>query len=69
MTNFYLLGSDLRAIAHVLRYAGYIHDVTGDCDFPSAISDVVSDYLYYKSDEILKMAYSSDEEIVTHGKE
>lgn len=62
MTDFYLLSGDLRAIAHVLRYAGYIHDVTGDCDFPTAISDVVSDYLYYKSDELLHISDSSDEE-------
>lgn len=68
MTNFYLLCSDLRAVAHVLRYAEYIHDVTGDCDFPTAISDVVSDYLYYKSDELLKMADSFDEETITHEK-
>lgn len=62
MTDFYLLSTDLRAVAHVLRYAGYIHNVTGDCDFPTAISDVVSDYLYYKSDELLQISNSSDEE-------
>lgn len=61
MTDFYLLSTDLRAVAHVLRYAEYIHDVTGDCDFPIAISAVVSDYLYYKSDELFKMSDSSDE--------
>lgn len=62
MTDFYLLSNDLRAVAHVLRYSSYIHDVTGDCDFPTSISDVVSDYLYYKSDELLHIANSSDEE-------
>lgn len=62
MTDFYSLSCDLRAVAHVLRYAGYIHDVTGDCDFPTAISDVVSDYLYYKSDELLHISDSSYEE-------
>lgn len=64
MTNFYLLSGYLRAVAHVLRYAGYIHDVTGDCDFPTAISDVVSDYLYYKSDELSQIADSSDEKLL-----
>lgn len=50
-----LLSGELRAVAHVLRYSDYIHEVTDDCDFPSFLIQVISDYLYYKSEHCLKI--------------
>lgn len=57
-SELYLLSNELRAIAHVLRNADYIHSITGDCDFPSALISVVSDYLYYKADYCFKVSES-----------
>lgn len=48
--DYTLLSSELRAVAHVLRYADYIHSVTDDADFPTAIINVCSDYLYHVSE-------------------
>lgn len=48
--DFTLLSYELRAVAHVLRYADYIYSVTDDVHFPSAIINVCSDYLYHVSE-------------------
>lgn len=48
--DYTLLSSELRAVAHVLRYVDYIHSVTDDADFPTAIINVCSDYLYHVSE-------------------
>lgn len=54
-----LLSGELRAVAHVLRYSDYIHSVTGDCDFPTSLISVVSDYLCYKSEYCIKVIEES----------
>lgn len=67
--ELFLLSGELRAVAHVLHYSEYIHSVTGDCDFPTALIGVVSDYLYYKADYCLKVSDPSYAEVVTHESE
>lgn len=54
--ELFLLSSELRAVAHVLNYSDYILSVTGDCDYPSSIIRVLSDYLSYKADYCLKVS-------------
>lgn len=44
-----LFAGELRAISYVLSFSDYISHVTGDDEFPSAIVDIISDYLFYKS--------------------
>ena len=51
-SELYLLSVHLRAIAHVLRYEDYIHQVTGDADFPTALIDIFADYFYHRSERI-----------------
>ena len=65
MSELFLLSGELRAVAHILHYSDYIHSVTGDCDFPTALIDVVLDYLYYKADYCLKVSEKIDNEVST----
>ena len=63
--ELFLLSNELRAVAHVLRYSDYIHSLTGDVDFPTALISVVSDYLYSRSEhcnKVLESVESHDEE-------
>lgn len=52
--ELYLLSLNLRAVAHVLHFSDDIQMTTKDCDFPVALVNVVSDYLYAVSDRMLK---------------
>lgn len=52
--ELFLLSGELRAVAHILRYQDYIHEATCDCDFPTALITVISDYLYYKAEHCLE---------------
>lgn len=52
--ELYLLSLELCAVAHVLHFADYIQMITKDCDFPVALTNVVSDYLYAVSDRTLE---------------
>lgn len=58
--ELFLLSKELRAVSHVLRYSDYIHSVTGDVDFPTALISVVSDYLYARSEHCCKVLESVD---------
>lgn len=51
MTDMYSISLSLRVFAHILRYAGYIIEVTDDADFYEGLIDVTSDYLYLLSHE------------------
>jgi hypothetical protein len=58
-----LLSIHLRTIAHLLRYQDYIHEVTGDCDFPTSLMSIISDYLYYRSEripQVIENEYNSE---------
>lgn len=62
MTDMYSISVYLRAVAHVLHYADYIQNCTGDVDFHGALIDVVSDYLYLLADDSGKSFEISDDE-------
>lgn len=62
MTDMYSISVDLRGLAHILRYAGYIHEITDDEDFYQAVIDITSDYLYYLSDDAGKSHEIVDKE-------
>lgn len=51
MTDMYNTSLNLKALGHVLHYADYIQRVTDDADFPTALINVVSDYLYCLSNQ------------------
>lgn len=61
MTDLYCTSLRLRAVAHVLHYADYIHEITGDVDFPCSLIDVMSDYLYFLADECNNSFDKNDE--------
>lgn len=52
--ELYLLSLNLRAVAHILHFSDDIQATTKDCDFPVALVNVVSDYLYAVSDRTLE---------------
>ena len=52
--TLYSLSLELRAVAHVLHFSEDIQMTTADSNFASALTTVVSDYLYAVSDRMLE---------------
>ncbi|MDE5584473.1 MAG: hypothetical protein K2J08_12315 [Ruminococcus sp.] len=48
----FLLAGELRSVAHLLHYVPYIATSTKDTEFFDSVIEVISCYLYFRSDEI-----------------
>ena len=66
MIDMYNTSLNLKALGHVLHYADYIQRVTDDADFPTALINVVSDYLYCLSDQCYQ-TYLERERLIESG--
>lgn len=51
MTDMYSMSVDLRALAHILHYSGYIQQITHDEEFYEGLLSLTSDYLYYLAND------------------
>lgn len=61
----YLISLRLRALSHILRQTDYILSVSGDCDYPSILIDMVSDVLMSLSKDIEKSRNEIDQVMIS----